>query len=62
MKHVQAQTPEPMPTRSANPPALSISVPPPRSQRAMSYVLGTLLVGSLALTLAGVVAYLLQAI
>lgn len=47
--------------RSLNPPALSISAPPPPGQRAMSYVLTIILLAALALALGGVLAYWLRA-
>jgi len=49
------EAPKPIPSK--NPPALSASVPPPRSERIVSYVLVGILLAALCLALGGVIVY-----
>jgi hypothetical protein len=58
VEHDEAQAPAP--ARSQYP-ALSISKPPPRRERVMTYVVSGLFAGALALALSGMVAHWLHA-
>ena len=60
MEHAEAPTPSAAPREQSLHPALSISKPPPRRERIMTYVLVSLFGGALLLGLAGMVAHWLH--
>jgi len=57
----ETQTRGPAPQSTSAYPALSISKPPPRRDRVMTYILSGLFAAAFALALAAVVAHWLQA-